>query len=86
MFSGLVILMSIFISARSKGFQEAQQLGGLVVLPIVGAAISQVTGVLLLSPQILLGAGLIRLLINIFLLRRLTKMFQPHVLFERQVH
>ncbi|SET26982.1 ABC transporter permease subunit [Paenibacillus sp. NFR01] len=86
MFTGLVILISIFISARCKGFQEAQQLGGVVILPLIGAPISQITGILFLSPQILLGAGLLLLLINIFLLRRLTKMNQRHVLFERQVH
>ncbi|MBY9080228.1 ABC transporter permease subunit [Paenibacillus sp. HN-1] len=86
MFTGLVIQISIFISARSKGFQEAQQIGGIVVLPVVGLAISQVTGVLLLSPQLLLGVGLLLLLVNLFLLRRLTKMNQRHLLFERQVH
>ncbi|MCK9858662.1 ABC transporter permease subunit [Paenibacillus sp. ATY16] len=86
MFSGLVILISIFISARSKSFQEAQQLGGVVVLPVVGAAISQVTGIVLLSPQLLLGAGFVLLIINFLLLHRLTRMNQRHVLFERQVH
>ncbi|MNB71601.1 ABC-2 family transporter protein [compost metagenome] len=86
MFTGLVIQISIFISARSKGFQGAQQIGGIVVLPVVGLAISQVTGVLLLSPQLLLGVGLLLLLVNLLLLRRLTKMNQRHTLFERQVH
>ncbi|GAK40745.1 ABC transporter permease protein [Paenibacillus sp. TCA20] len=86
MFTGLVILISIFISARSKGFQEAQQLGGVVVLPIVGAAISQITGIVFLSSQILLVTGLMLFIINILLLRRLTKMNQRNVLFERQVH
>lgn len=86
MFTGLVILVSIFVSARSKGFQEAQQLGGLVVLPIVGLAFSQATGFVLLGPTLLMIIGLVLFAVNLLLLSRLTKMNQRHILFERQVH
>ncbi|GFN31392.1 ABC transporter permease subunit [Paenibacillus xylaniclasticus] len=86
MLTGLVILISIMISARSKGFQEAQQLGGIIVLPIVALAISQLTGVVLLNIQWLFAIGCVLLVVNLLLLRRLAKSNQRHILFERQVH
>lgn len=47
------------VSARVSSTQEAFQLGGLVVLPIVAMIISQASGALLLSPWVLVVAGLV---------------------------
>ncbi len=52
-----IIFINIFISAKVKGFQEAYQLGGVVVLPIIGLVIGQATGFLFISVQLLLGIG-----------------------------
>ncbi|NLW56629.1 MAG: ABC transporter permease, partial [Firmicutes bacterium] len=41
------ILINVFISAKVKGFQEAYQLGGLVILPLLALIIGQITGLLL---------------------------------------
>src|SRR5690606_16784126 len=57
MLTGMIILISIMISARSKGFQEAQQLGGIIALPFIALAISQMTGLLFLNIPILLAIG-----------------------------
>lgn len=86
MLTALVIQFSIMISARSKGFQEAQQLGGVIVLPIIALAISQITGLVFLSIQLLLAIGLVLLIINILMLKWVAKFNQRHYLFERQVH
>ena len=43
------IILNVLISAKVKSFQEAQQFGGLLVLPIVGIIISQVSGLFFLS-------------------------------------
>src|SRR3712207_5462587 len=49
----------VLVSARVRGFQEAYQLGGLVVLPIVALLVSQLTGALYLEVGLigLIGAG-----------------------------
>jgi ABC-2 type transport system permease protein len=85
-FTLLAILFSVFVSARSKGFQEAQQVAGVVVLPIVGLLISQATGLLILSAPVLLIIGGVLLLVDLVLLRFIAGMNRRDVLFERQVH
>lgn len=82
----VTILFNVLISARVKGFQEAQQLGGVIVLPVIGLMISQTMGLFLINPAILLIAGAALLIICLFLLNKIAKMNQRHVLFERQVH
>jgi ABC-type Na+ efflux pump permease subunit len=47
--AALAIGALVQVSARVRGFQEAYQLGGLVVLPVVVLLLGQVTGVLYLD-------------------------------------
>gem|GEM_PF-4910345 len=75
----------IYISARVKGFQEAYQLGSLVVLPIVGLFISQMTGVLFLSVAVLAAIELIVLLIDGALVFYTAQQFDRDRLFSTQV-
>lgn len=49
--------VTVLVSMKARGFQEAQQIAGIVVLPIVVLVIGQVTGVLFLGPGLLLGLG-----------------------------
>lgn len=86
MISLCTILFCTLISARVKGFQEAQQLGGVIVLPVVGLVISQATGMMLLQTSVLLIIGAVLLVANLLLLRKIAKMNQRDVLFEKQVH
>lgn len=80
------IILSVLISARVKSFQEAQQFGGILVIPVVAIIVSQASGLFFLSPLILLiiGAGL--LIANVFLLKVITKYNQRNALFESQIH
>ncbi|HXF61015.1 MAG TPA: ABC transporter permease subunit [Caldilineaceae bacterium] len=57
--AGFGLGVTILISARVGTFQEAYQIGGLVVLPVVGLMISQSTGALYFGPGLVfvLGAG-----------------------------
>jgi ABC-2 type transport system permease protein len=82
----LTILFNILISARVKGFQEAQQIGGITVLPIVGLMISQVSGLFFFNPLIIFLIGFILIIGSVFLLIRIAKMNERHILFERQVY
>lgn len=80
------ILFNVMISARVKSFQEAQQLGGLIVLPIIALLLSQVTGLFFLSPLVILIIGVVLFVFSILLLQKIAKMNQRNLLFERQVH
>lgn len=80
------ILFTVLVSARVKDFRAAQQLSGLIVLPIVGLIVSQMTGLMLLNATVLFIIGLVLLVLSLVLLQRITKMNQRHVLFEKQVH
>jgi ABC-2 type transport system permease protein len=51
------------VSVRVKTTQEAFQLGGVVVLPVIALLVSQATGALLLSVWLLVGAGMVALVI-----------------------
>jgi ABC-2 type transport system permease protein len=59
----------VIISARVKGFQEAYQLGGLVVLPVIILLLAQVGGVVFLGPGLLLVAGGVLLALAAVVLR-----------------
>lgn len=53
------------VSARASTTQEAFQLGGLVVLPVVAMLISQAVGAVLLSTWVLAGVGLVALVVAV---------------------
>jgi ABC-type Na+ efflux pump permease subunit len=55
--SGLGLSATMIISSKVQTFQEAYQMSGVVVLPIIGLMIGQVSGVIYLSPAFALGLG-----------------------------
>lgn len=61
------------VSVRSRTTQEAFQLGGVVVLPIVAMVVGQAAGVLLLSPWALVGAGAVAAVLAALLLVAATR-------------
>ena len=61
------------VSVRSRTTQEAFQLGGFVVLPVVAMVVGQAAGVLLLSVWALLAAGLVALVAAALLLVAATR-------------
>lgn len=80
------IVLNVLVSARVKSFQEAQQFGGIMVLPVVGLIISQVSGLFFLSPLTLFLIGVGLLVANGLLLKLITKFNQRNTLFESQIH
>ncbi len=62
---GLGIMVRV--SIRVNNTQEAQQLGGAVVLPLVILAVGQTTGLLLAGPKVAFGAGIVLWAIAIWL-------------------
>ncbi|MCK6074845.1 ABC transporter permease subunit [Paenibacillus silvae] len=80
-----VILLNVLISAKVRGFQEAYQLGGLVVLPLLGLIAGQATGMLMIGPWMLLGTGAVMLIISCILLRLVTVWNRRQQLAESQI-
>ncbi len=61
--AALAVGALVQVSARVRGFQEAYQLGGVVVLPIVILLVGQLTGVLYLDlPAVVVVAAVVWLL------------------------
>lgn len=81
----VVILLNVLISAKVRGFQEAYQLGGLVVLPLLALIAGQASGMLLISPLMLLLVGAVLLLISFALLRLVTLWNSRQQLAESQI-
>jgi ABC-2 type transport system permease protein len=80
------ILVSVLISARVKGFQEAQQLAGLIVLPVMALVISQATGLLFVTPIVMGMIGALLFAICAAILPKIAKLNDRELLFARQVH
>ncbi|MGE5654685.1 MAG: ABC transporter permease subunit [Bacillota bacterium] len=47
----LALAFTVMVSARAKGFQEAQQMGALLVLPVMLILIGQMTGIFFLDQR-----------------------------------
>jgi ABC-2 type transport system permease protein len=57
--AGLGLGVTVLISARAQGFQEAYQMGAIVVLPILLLIVGQLTGVMYFSTWLVLLLGLV---------------------------
>jgi ABC-2 type transport system permease protein len=57
--AGLGLGVTVLISARAQGFQEAYQMGAIVVLPILLLLVGQATGVMYFSIWLVVLLGLI---------------------------
>lgn len=68
------------VSAKSKTFQEAQQVSGILVIHIILLLIGQMTGVIMLNNFILFTAGAVLLIIDYILIKRISSKFIPEKL------
>lgn len=80
------ILLNVFISARVKSFQEAQQLGGMIVIPVIALLIGQVSGIVFLGKGLMLLIGGVLFVINLLFLHQIAKKNNRQILFEKQIH
>ena len=55
----LAISVLVVVSARVRGFQEAYQLGGVIVLPVVALVVAQLAGLLVLDVWLAAALGAI---------------------------
>lgn len=78
---GLVVM--IFASARAQGFQDAYQIGGLVILPVVALMIGQISGVMYFSLLVVFAVGGLIWLVDAGLLWVASKNFRRSELISR---
>ena len=74
--AGLGLVVMVFVSARAQGFQDAYQLGGMVVLPVIFLMIGQISGVMYFSLGVVLLVGLVIWLLDAVLLWFASKSFR----------
>jgi hypothetical protein len=63
------------VSARATSTQEANQLGGAVILPLIFLAVGQSTGLLLVTLPIAIGIGAVVWVIALWLVARGAQRF-----------
>ena len=71
----LSLIFTVMVSAKSETFQEAQQVSGLLVIPIILVLVAQMTGVLLLSNLVMFIAGGILFILDYILIKRISSKF-----------
>ena len=76
----LSLTFTVMVSAKSKTFQEAQQVSGILVLPVILVLVGQMTGVIMLNNFIMFTAGAVLLVIDYILIKRISSKFIPEKL------
>ncbi|WP_147533002.1 ABC transporter permease subunit [Bacillus marasmi] len=82
----LTVLLNVLISSRVKTYQEAQNFGGIILLPVIALLIGQVSGLFLLGVQLIILISVALLIINFVLWIFISKNNDRYVLFEKQIH
>lgn len=73
----LSLIFTVMVSAKSKTFQEAQQVSGILVLPVILVLVGQMTGIIMLNNFIIFTAGAILLIMDYILIKRISSKFIP---------
>jgi ABC-type Na+ efflux pump permease subunit len=81
--AGFGLITMVLVSLRAEGFQDAYQLGGVVVLPLVLLIIGQAMGVIYFSLALVLLLGGVLWLLNLALFGLGRRLFQRSRLIAR---
>jgi len=74
--SAFVISLVVLISTKARGFQEANAIGGSVVLPIIGLVAGQATGLMVLSAGVIAATAAVMAVLDVVLLRWIIRAFR----------
>ena len=72
---GMVLGLMVLISMRAQGFQDAYQLGALVMLPVIFLLVAQFSGALFFSVSFVFLLGLVIWLLDILLIWLASRSF-----------
>lgn len=76
LFTMLTVGLSMIISSRVKDANSAQQLGSLVILPLVGVMIVQMVGVISYNIWLVLATSLLIAIVDLYVLRVSVRVFK----------
>lgn len=76
----LSLIFTVLVSSKSETFQEAQQVSGLLIIPVIIVLVSQMTGVLLLSKVVMFIGGAVFFILDYILIKRVSSKFVPEKL------
>jgi len=76
----LSLTFTVIVSAKAKTFQEAQQVSGILILPVILLLVGQITGVIMLNNFIMVTAGAVLLILDYILIKRISSRFIPEKL------
>lgn len=79
----LGLSLAIVASSRSSDPRSAQQIGVIVVLPVVGLMVSQITGLFLLTPAMVLGGALLLAVLDAAVLAIGVALFERETILTR---
>lgn len=80
-----VIFMNVLISVKVKGFQEAQQVSVIVILPLLFLVYGQIGGIVFMSSLLVVLISVVLLALDAVLIRAAAKVYNRDKLFSTQV-
>jgi ABC-2 type transport system permease protein len=79
----LSVFIAVIISSRVNDTRVAQQVGGLLVLPVVGFGVAQTAGFVFLSPASFIGAAVVLAAIGVAAYFVAVRLFQRDQILTR---
>jgi ABC-2 type transport system permease protein len=79
----LSMSIGVMISSRVNDTRAAQQIGGMLVLPIVALGIAQTAGLVLLNAITFIGGAALLALLDVVMLRAAARLFQRETILTR---
>lgn len=76
----LAIAIMVIVSAKAETFQDAQQMSGFIVIPIILLLVGQVSGLFMLNNVIFLVAGAVLYVVDYILIKTAVGKFVPEKL------
>jgi ABC-2 type transport system permease protein len=77
--------LAVCVSSRVNDARSAQQIGALVILPLAGALVAQLTGTLTLTMPIILGIGGVLAVVDVALMALAIRLFDRESILTRWV-
>lgn len=74
------LTFTVLVSAKSSTFQEAQQVSGILVIPVILLLAGQLTGLFLLNNIVMVIFGAVLMAANYILVKKVAKKFVPEKL------
>lgn len=75
--------MTVIISAKVKGFREAQQISVILLIPILALVFGQVVGAIVFGPLMVLGLIGLFAVVDVLVFRVGVKIFRREEILQR---